>query len=89
MQPAKYCVDYPVANYTIVVEGLVSAEWPETVNFTSTSAGNTLEAFDLLPDSIYTFKIVAKNSMGAVSTKGVEICKLLSESCTHNTNGST
>ena len=75
MQPAKYCGDYPVANYTLVVES--SLGWPETVNSTSVSSGNTLEGHDMFQDTIYLFKIVVHNSVGTVSTQGVQICKLV------------
>ena len=71
MQPAKYCGDYPVANYTLVVESL------GPVNSTSISTGNTLEGHGMFQDAIYLFKIVVHNAVGTVSTKGVQICKLV------------
>ena len=77
MQPAKYCGDYPVANYTLVVESQVTPGWPGTVNSTSVSSGNTLEGHAMFQDAIYLFKIVVGNSVGTVSTQGVQICKLV------------
>ena len=70
-------MEYPVANYTLEVEGVVSAGSPGTPQFTSELAGeNTLRAEDIPQNEVYLFKVSAGNCVGQVSTKNMEICEL-------------
>lgn len=74
LQPAKYCEEYPVDNYSLVVEGVGPAGSPQVELFTTE---NQLIADYLSEDAVYIFKVHAQNSVGKVSTKGIEICKFL------------
>ena len=61
-------------NYSLVVEDVEPAGSPQAELF---STENQLMADGLSEDAVYIFKIHAQNSVGKVSTKGIEICKFL------------
>ena len=72
MQPACYCADYPVTNYSLEV--IQVGEGSSGMIFISTE--NSIKANDLLKDTIYVYRISAINSVGTVSTNlSQEICK--------------
>ena len=72
MQPACYCADYPVTNYSLEV--IQVGEGSSGMIFISTE--NSIKADDLLKDTIYVYRISAINSVGTVSTNlSQEICK--------------
>ena len=79
LQPAKYCEDFPVDNYTLEVVGVASGGSPQVEWLSSQSTENGLIADNLAEDSLYIFKVHAQNSVGRVSTKGIEICKFFLE----------
>lgn len=76
LQPAMYCEEYPVDNYSLVVEGVWPVGLPQATSELF-STENRLIADFLSEDTVYNFKVHAQNSVGKVSTKGVEICKFL------------
>ena len=62
-----------MANYSLVVESVVSTLHPESKQ--ATSAGNSLALDHLSQDGVYMFMVYAQNSVGNVSTQAREICK--------------
>ena len=72
MQPASYCADYPVTNYSLEV--IQVGEDSSGMIFISTE--NSIKADNLSEDAIYIYRISAINSVGTVSTNlSQEICK--------------
>ena len=78
LQPAKYCEEYPVDTYSLVVEGVGPSGSPQAELFLRE---NQLIADQLSEDAVYIFKVHAQNSVGKASTKGIEICKFLDVHC--------
>lgn len=71
IQPASFCADYPVTNYSLEVTQVGVG----TSGMLSTSVENFIEAI-LSEDAIYVFILSATNSVGTVSTNlSQEICK--------------
>jgi hypothetical protein len=74
MQPASYCADYPVTNYSLEVTEVRVGEDSSGMIFTSLE--NFIRAENLSEDAIYVFRLSASNSAGTVSTNlSQEICK--------------
>ena len=74
MQPASYCDDYPVTNYSLEVTEVRVGE--DTSGIIFTSLENSIKAENLSDDAIYVFRLSAINSVGTVSTNlSQEICK--------------
>ena len=72
MQPASFCADYPVTNYSLEVTEV--GEDSSGMQFTFLE--NFIKAENLSEDAIYVFKLSATNSVGTVSTNlSQEICK--------------
>ena len=74
MQPANYCKDYPVTNYTMEVRGVLVSETSGDVQFVS--AENSITADNLSENAVYFYRIYASNSVGTVSTNNTDICEL-------------
>ena len=75
MQPASYCDDYPVTNYSLEVTEVRVGEDPSGMIFTSME--NPIKAENLSDDAIYVFRLSATNSVGTVSTNlSQEICEI-------------
>ena len=75
MQPANYCEDYPVTNYTMEVGGVVTiSESLDEVQFMSVE--NSITADNLSENAVYFYRIHASNSVGTVSTNSTDICEL-------------
>ena len=72
IQPASFCVDYPITNYSLEVTEV----GVDTSGMQFTSLENFIKAENLSEDTIYVFKLSATNSVGTVSTNlSQEICK--------------
>ena len=78
MQPASYCADYPVTNYSLEVTEVRVEE--DTSGIIFTSMDNPIKTENLSDDAIYVFRLSATNSVGTVSTNlSQEICKFDSD----------
>ena len=72
MQPANFCTEYPVTNYSLEVTEV----GVDTSGMQFTSLENFIKAENLSEDTIYVFKLSAINSVGIVSANlSPEICK--------------
>ena len=70
IQPADYCQDYPVTNYTLEIE-------MASTRMYIMSEGNFIVATNLSENEVYTYRLGAANSVGTVwSTNSTHICKL-------------
>ena len=75
LQPANYCEQYPVVNYTLEVESLESPAQPQTLQFPAEWTESPLTVDNLEEDVIYSFRVIAHNSVGNVSSKAIEVCE--------------
>ena len=85
MQPASYCDEYPVTNYSLEVTEVRVGE--DTSGMIFTSMENPIKAENLSNDAIYVFRLSARNLVGTVSTNlSQEICKFDCGICPAHTN---
>ena len=70
-QPANYCMQYPVLNYTLEVEAPSSE-----ILSVSTADVLSITIDNLTEDLYYSFKVVVANSVGTVSTNDTGFCEL-------------
>ena len=68
-----YCADYPVLNYTLVVNNTLN---PSDSQSHAISPETPVTVDTLLENSVYVVKIVAVNVVGEVSTQYRELCEL-------------
>ena len=73
MQPANYCEEYPVVNYTLVVNGSFNDEVVRSIS-TGRADNITLNG-NLSENADYSFKILVANTVGVVSTIDRHFCK--------------
>lgn len=69
-QPAGYCQEYPVDNYTFTIIG-----HSHDSEMSLTTLSNSIITNDLMEDTIYKFRIEALNSIGSDSTNETTVCK--------------
>lgn len=69
-QPASYCQEYPVDNYTFIIIGQ-----SHDSEMSDTAFNNSIIVNDLVEDSIYKFRIEALNSIGSKSSNEKTVCK--------------
>ena len=69
-----YCEEYPVTQYTVVIENLLNPS--ETRSFSLPADEFPVAITRSLPgDSVYQFKVTAINDVGEVSTDYQELCE--------------
>ena len=64
---------YSVTNYTMEIKRLSAGSDIQSLTFRSTT--NRIIANGLLENAIYKFQMIAWNSVGAVSSGAVKVCK--------------
>ena len=73
LQPATFCEDYPVTNYTLELTGVQVAS--SEMKFTSMD--NVIVATNLSENAVYIYQLSVTNSVGTVSANITQqICKL-------------
>ena len=73
MQPASYCEEYPVINYTLVVNGSFNDEVVRSIS--AVHADNITLNGNLSENAYYSFKISVANTVGIFSTTDRQFCK--------------
>ena len=75
MQHAKYCKDYPVNNYTLVINGS-SFDEKEVQQFMPEKSIVSIEVSNTLPNSsLFSLQVLVSNSVGIARTNRRNICK--------------
>ena len=72
-QPASYCEKYPVTEYTLEVVDLMTPGPPYIYTLQHNNTSGSVH--NLTGDTIYVIKVLARNAVGNVSTKGFNLCK--------------
>ena len=76
MQHASYCEDYPVNNYTLVVNGS-SFDGMEVQQFMPEKSTVSIEVSNNLPDNaLFTIQVLVSNNVSVARTNRRNICKL-------------
>ena len=75
IQQADYCEEYPINNYTLIVNG--SSFESEMWVFMPVETTISLTSNNLLDNALLTFNILASNSVGEVRTNEMDICKFI------------
>ena len=68
-----YCEDYPVTNYTVVVENSFNSS--ETLSLFLPPNEAYISISNLLENTVYYIRILAWNAFGSTSTDNKEICE--------------
>ena len=68
-----YCEDYPVTNYTVVVENSFNSS--ETLSLFLPPNETYISISSLSENTVYTIRILAWNAFGSTSTDNKEICE--------------
>ena len=70
LQPANFCDNYPITNYTLEVQGPTTHTQviqPPSKSFNPVN--------NLLDNQMYMYRIIVSNAVGDVPTKHNKICK--------------
>ena len=67
-----YCKDYPITNYTLVVENY---SFNETLSLFMAPNETSVSTSNLSENTAYVFRMLASNSFGSISTDNKEICE--------------
>ena len=68
-----YCEDYPVTNYTVVVENSFNSS--ETLSLFLPPNETHISISNLSENTVYYIRILAWNAFGSTSTDNKEICE--------------
>jgi hypothetical protein len=75
MQPAGYCEQYPVLNYSLEILSSSSSDSPVLIA-TQDQPWNIDIRGNLSENTAYSFRILVSNSVGVVASSTTHFCKL-------------
>ena len=72
IQSGMFCEDYPVLNYTLEIEGSSS----NVITHSTLSQHYNFQIGNLSEDREYSFRVLATNAVGTVSSSNISFCEL-------------